>query len=421
MHPLCHSEGLELFLLILGEDKTPATFPPNILKIAESIAWECDGLPLAISVMARTMKGIHNIQQWRHALNKLGRLEMGTEMEEEVSEDAEFMRNMACHILKESQRCIVRCDQRLREIPHLQGWTADLDLVSLNKNLIREIPVGISPYCPSLLTLILRNNDISSIPECFFTHMKALAILDLSQNHSLTSLPDSLSDLTCLVSLVLRYCLELKYVPTLGRLQKLSRLVISGTSVEVVPDLEMLTNLRWLDLSHNEELPKDLTNLSIDCNACLKSLCDALSNTASSSLMNIEIQSCAEMKSLFCLFGNCSFCNNLNNLQSLQLRCLQSLRVICKEDVADTVLPCAIFSHLRHFKISYCNEIETLVTAGLFSQLQNLQTLTVDSCDSLTEIFAVNSSDVDIELLMMVLPPLHSPTSPPWSCLTCQN
>ncbi|XLU47741.1 hypothetical protein S245_042555, partial [Arachis hypogaea] len=210
MHPLCHSEGLELFLLRLGEDKTPATFPPNILKIAESIAWECDGLPLAISVMARTMKGIHNIQQWRHALNKLGRLEMGTEMEEEVfkilklsydnlmdrclqncllhcasysditrdnmimklvtsgaingrslreiyddghsilnqlqdhsllSENKRYlrmqnsMRNMACHILKESQRCIVRCDQRLRETPHLQEWTADLDLVSLNKNL----------------------------------------------------------------------------------------------------------------------------------------------------------------------------------------------------------------------------------------------------------------------------------------------
>ncbi|RYR22921.1 hypothetical protein Ahy_B03g068208 [Arachis hypogaea] len=204
------SEGLELFLLRLGEDKTPATFPPNILKIAESIAWECDGLPLAISVMARTMKGIHNIQQWRHALNKLGRLEMGTEMEEEVfkilklsydnlmdrclqncllhcasysditrdnmimklvtsgaingrslreiyddghsilnqlqdhsllSENKRYlrmqnsMRNMACHILKESQRCIVRCDQRLRETPHLQEWTADLDLVSLNKNL----------------------------------------------------------------------------------------------------------------------------------------------------------------------------------------------------------------------------------------------------------------------------------------------
>ncbi|MED6126172.1 hypothetical protein PIB30_075761 [Stylosanthes scabra] len=205
------------FFLRLGEYKTPATIPPNILKIAESIAGRCDGLPLAISVMARTMKGIHDIHQWRHALNKLGRLEMGTEMEEEVfkilklsydnlmdsclhcasyseinrhnmimkllergaingrrilreiydeghtilnelqdhsllSENRRYLRmqnsvrNMACHILKESQRCMVRCDQRLRAIPHVQEWTADLELVSLNRNLVREIPAVISPF-----------------------------------------------------------------------------------------------------------------------------------------------------------------------------------------------------------------------------------------------------------------------------------
>ncbi|XP_020996896.1 probable disease resistance protein At5g43730 isoform X1 [Arachis duranensis] len=588
MDLLSDSEGLELFLVKLGEDhRTPATLPYRykIFKIAMFIARECNGLPLAISVMARTMKGIDSIHQWRHALNKLERGEMGEEMKEEVFqvlklsydnlmdtrlqnsflhcalyfeildydkmimmlvdsgaingrrslndifdeghtilnelEDHSLLprfgnmqnsvKNMACHILKESQRCIVRCGKKLTGIPNMQEWSADLELVSLDTNEIEEIPAGTSPKCPRLSTLILRNNCISSIPECFFTHMKSLAILDLSQNRSLTSLPDSLSDLTCLVSLLLHHCYALAKVPPLGRLQKLSRLVISDTQVEVVPGLEMLTNLTWLDLSYNEKLrlesgrvlrgltklqyldlfkaallnveiedvqglttleyfvagfndcksydnyvasiwntgsapksyllylgstansewifeskydtgprcddhqivhlldceesphllPKDLTKIFIECNPRWKSLCDALSNITPSSLENIQIARCTEMKSVLCSFGNCSFCSNLNNLQSLQLYGLESLTVICKEDVAVTdtttqpLKPNAVFSHLRHLEISSCNGIETLVTAGLLPQLQNLQTLTVEGCRSLRQIFAASSSGAD--------------------------
>ncbi|KAL1361103.1 hypothetical protein AAHE18_04G227600 [Arachis hypogaea] len=587
MHPLSNKEGLELFLLRLGErHKTPATLPPKILEIAGIIARECGGLPLAISVMARTMKGVDSIRQWRHALNKLERGEMGGEMEEEVFQvlkasydnlthksmqnsflhcalysglekddkmimklvDSgaingrrsldeildeshtifnelqdhslllffphfwrvkmqDSMRKIACHILKESQRLIVRCGKKLRGIPHVQEWSADLELVSLDKNEIEEIPAGVSPKCPMLSTLILSNNCISSIPECFFTHMKSLAILDLSQNDSLTSLPDSLSDLTCLVSLMLHECKALAKVPPLERLQKLSTLVISYTAVEVVLGLEMLTNLRWLDLSFNGKLrletgsvlrgltnlqyldlfdatlsnleiedvqglttleyfvvgfydcksynnfvtgicngsvpksyllyldsieyndeiiesydhigpsgdhqrivhllygkesphllPNDLTNLYIHYNARWESLCDALSNNAPPSLKNIVIGTCTQMKSVFCSFGNCSFCSNLKNLQSLQLYGLESLTVICKEDVgatdttAQSLKSNAVFSQLRHLEIRNCHEIETLVTAGLLPQLQNLQTLIVESCESLREIFAASSS-----------------------------
>ncbi|QHO09508.1 hypothetical protein HN873_050055 [Arachis hypogaea] len=587
MRPLSESEGLELFLARLGEyHKTPATFPPNILKIAGIIARECDGLPLAISVMARTMKGVDSIHQWRHALNKLEKGEMGGEMEEEVFQvlkpsydnlmdtrlqnsflhcalyfgfwnfDERIMnlvdngtinngrrsleeifdeghtifneledhsllrrfwniqnsvRNMAC------QRLIVRCGKELTGIPHVHEWSADLELVSLDTNRIKEIPAGISPKCPRLSTLILSNNCISSIPECFFTHMKSLAILDLSENGSLTSLPDSLSDLTRLVSLLLDKCYALEKVPPLERLQKLSRLIISYTKVEVVLGLEMLTNLRWLDLSYNEKLrlesgrvlrgltnlqylnlfyatlsnveiedvqglttleyfvvgfddcksynnfvtsicntgsvpksyllylgsiedndeiiesydhigpsgdhqrivhlldckesphllsphllPNDLTNLYIDYNARWESLCEALSNITPS-LDNIQIARCREMESVLCSFGNCSFCSNLNNLQSLQLYELDSLTVICKDDVAATdttaqsLKPNAVFSQLRHLEIRDCDGIETLVTAGLLPQIQNLETLSVYRCNSLREIFAANSSGADSE------------------------
>ncbi|KAH1200251.1 putative ubiquitin-like-specific protease 2B [Glycine max] len=73
-------EAWELFLLKLGHRGTPARLSPHVLEIARSVVMKCDGLPLGISVMARTMKGKNEIHWWRHALNKLDRLEMGEEV-----------------------------------------------------------------------------------------------------------------------------------------------------------------------------------------------------------------------------------------------------------------------------------------------------------------------------------------------------
>ncbi|WJX79021.1 hypothetical protein P8452_62182 [Trifolium repens] len=73
-----------LFDIKLGHNGTPITLSPEIEKIAKCIVERCDGLPLGFSVMARTMKGIDDFHQWKHALNKLEKLEMGPEVEEEV-------------------------------------------------------------------------------------------------------------------------------------------------------------------------------------------------------------------------------------------------------------------------------------------------------------------------------------------------
>ncbi|XP_027927224.1 disease resistance protein RFL1-like [Vigna unguiculata] len=77
-------DHFELFLLKLGDHGTPSTLPSQVLGIARSMVGKCEGLPLGISVMARTMKGETRIHWWRHALNKLDKLEMGVEMQEEV-------------------------------------------------------------------------------------------------------------------------------------------------------------------------------------------------------------------------------------------------------------------------------------------------------------------------------------------------
>ncbi|KAL2472578.1 putative disease resistance protein [Forsythia ovata] len=105
-----------------------------------------------------------------------------------------------------------------------------------------------SPKCPRLSTLILSGNTLKSIPDCFFTQMRGLRTLNLSGT-SIQYLPNSISDLENLRTLLLRLCHNLKSVPTLEKLRLLTRLDLAYTEIEEVPKgVESLTNLKVLDL-----------------------------------------------------------------------------------------------------------------------------------------------------------------------------
>ncbi|XP_028215735.1 probable disease resistance protein At4g27220 [Glycine soja] len=570
MHPLSDEKAWELFLLKLGHRGTPARLSCEVLEHARSVVMKCYGLPLGISVMARTMKGKNEIHWWRHALNKLDRLEMGEEVLsvlkrsydnliekeiqkcflqsalfrndiskerwvmklvksgvlngkgslEEIFDEARvivdklinhsllllihgclrmngLVRKMAYHI----GNMMVKCDENLRKIPQMREWTADLEAVSLARNEIEEIAEGTSPNCPRLSTFILSENYISHIPKCFFRHMNALTLLDLSYNHRLTSLPKSLSKLRSLTSLVLRGCSNLKDIPPLGDLQALSRLDISdcdlilrvpeglqnlkklqclnlsrnlnlslvpgcvlpglsnmqyldlrGWSGIIVEDVKGMTKLEWFAGSFLDQdyynryvqeiqnsgygpqtyfiyfginnytlgffenpiylefkrgrvcfgdcdelpylLPRDLAELLVIGNHQWECLCAALSSNGSLSLKGIHIQKCTKLKSLFCV--SCSLCTNIQNLKSLKLNNLDSLSVICKEDVAGLTQSLSrrgVFSHLKELSIDGCHQIEKLLTPGLVPQLQNLESISVSDCESIKEIFAGDSSD----------------------------
>ncbi|XP_057436255.1 putative disease resistance protein At4g10780 [Lotus japonicus] len=83
--PLDSDETWELFLVKLGHQGTPVKLSSEVEKIARSVVKKCGSLPLAINVMARTMKGkLDDVDGWKHKLNKLNKGEMGEEMEEEV-------------------------------------------------------------------------------------------------------------------------------------------------------------------------------------------------------------------------------------------------------------------------------------------------------------------------------------------------
>ncbi|KAL3498580.1 hypothetical protein ACH5RR_041312 [Cinchona calisaya] len=66
--PLSEEEAWELFQVKLGRCKE---LPPDLKEIAKSMAGKCAGLPLAIAIVAGSMKGVDDIFEWRDALDDL--------------------------------------------------------------------------------------------------------------------------------------------------------------------------------------------------------------------------------------------------------------------------------------------------------------------------------------------------------------
>ncbi|EOY13024.1 Nbs-lrr resistance protein [Theobroma cacao] len=116
-----------------------------------------------------------------------------------------------------------------------------------------------SPKCQKLTTLLLSNNSFKEIPESFFEHMPNLKILDLSLNY-ISNLPHSISNLENLTALLLRECCKLEN--DLCQNLALKKLNLERTSITKFPlGLEMLTNLRYLNLGFTfelEEIPDGL-------------------------------------------------------------------------------------------------------------------------------------------------------------------
>ncbi|XVF78527.1 hypothetical protein PTKIN_Ptkin14bG0141000 [Pterospermum kingtungense] len=168
----------------------------------------------------------------------------------------DVVRDMALHITKKSStRFFVKAGMQLTELPDEQQWTEDLEKVSLMRNSITTIPPSMLPFkCEKLTTLLLSNNPLKEIPDSFFDHMPNLKILDLSFS-LFESLPNSLSNLKNLTTLLLSYCTSLENVPSLSKLKALKKLDLRYTSIKKIPQgLEELINLRYLNLGFTESL-----------------------------------------------------------------------------------------------------------------------------------------------------------------------
>ncbi|XP_052305745.1 disease resistance protein At4g27190-like isoform X3 [Populus trichocarpa] len=162
----------------------------------------------------------------------------------------DLIRDMAIQKLQENSQAIVEAGEQLEELPDAEEWTEKLTTVSLMHNRIEEICSSHSVRCPNLSTLLLcSNHRLRFIAGSFFEQMHGLKVLDLS-NTAIECLPDSVSDLVGLTSLLLNNCQRLSRVPSLKKLRALKRLDLSRTPLKKIPHgMKCLSNLRYLRMN----------------------------------------------------------------------------------------------------------------------------------------------------------------------------
>ncbi|GLU21771.1 hypothetical protein SLE2022_378880 [Rubroshorea leprosula] len=174
----------------------------------------------------------------------------------------DLLRAMALDITSKGPRFLVKSGLNIRELPNKEQWTEDLKRVSLMRNSIEEIPRDLSsPECRMLTTLLLSHNNLSNFPDSFFEQMNELKVLDLSKNFKLKSLPSSISKLKNLTTLLLIGCVQLRKVPDLSNCQAITKLNFNRSGIEEIPEgMEMLVNLKYLDLSNTKirKLPEEI-------------------------------------------------------------------------------------------------------------------------------------------------------------------
>ncbi|KAJ7948547.1 Disease resistance protein [Quillaja saponaria] len=190
--------------------------------------------------------------QFEEGLNILHQLENGGLLEV-VSNNRVVMHELYRVTAKSytKGRFVVKANMGLTRIPHeikSSVHVENMEKVSLFNNKIDEISLSTSPKFLKLTTLILCRNPLGEITDYFFLHMPAIQVLDLSYTN-IKILPDTVSDLRSLTTLCLSHCSSLRYVPCLAKLQDLMRLDLSSSIIPELPQgLEMLLNLRWLNL-----------------------------------------------------------------------------------------------------------------------------------------------------------------------------
>jgi disease resistance protein RPS2 len=323
----------------LGDDKALSL---EVEQIAVDVARKCAGLLLGIITVARSLKGVDDLHEWRNTLKKL-RESKFKDMENKVfrllrfsydqlddltlqhcllycalfpedyiierdvlinylidegimkgmrSSQAAFdeghtmlnklenvcllerhlgggkffkmhdlVRDMAIQIQQENSQIMVKAGVQLKELPDAEEWTENLVRVSLMCNQIEKIPSSHSPSCPNLSTLFLCDNRwLRFISDSFFMQLHGLKVLNLSTT-SIKKLPDSISDLVTLTTLLLSHCYSLRDVPSLRKLRELKRLDLFCTGLRKMPQgMECLSNLWYLRLGLNgkKEFPSGI-------------------------------------------------------------------------------------------------------------------------------------------------------------------
>ncbi|GLU08534.1 hypothetical protein SLE2022_254410 [Rubroshorea leprosula] len=308
--PLPPQESFNLFSDTVGRD---ILHIPNLENILKDMVAECSGLPLAIVVIAGSMRGVRDIREWRSALRQLRDCVVGTKKD---SEDEIFKRlKFSYDRLTDSsiQECFSYCslypeDLVIQRADLIEGWICEGLVEKLGSrramhdrgheilnglenncllekgrdrygegvkmhDVVRDMALRIKRTGPrrfmvkaqmrlteipekdewteDLGKVSLRDNEISYIPINMFPKRLMLSTLILKGNAELKQIPGCfLANMPLLKFLDLSYT-GIEALPnSICSLKNLTTLILRGCmSLEHMPSLSKLKALKKLDLA----------------------------------------------------------------------------------------------------------------------------------------------------------------------------
>ncbi|WRX26486.1 Leucine-rich repeat - like 10, partial [Theobroma cacao] len=279
---------------------------PNIRDLAQEVAKECGGLPLALITIGRAMACKTTYEEWKYAIEVLRRSSATSifqgmdywirkerlidcwigegfldehdnisqarnqghhiigslihaclleEVDDWYVKMHDVIRDMclwiACTCEAEKWKFFVQAGYQLTKVPDVGKWTG-IKRMSLMDNKIENLREA--PNCPDLQTLFLSGNKpLDMIDDDFFQFMCVLKVLDLSRNKGIAEFPMGISKLVSLEYLDLSFT-NIRELPIeLRALKKLKclRLQYIDNRIKIprglMPGFSKLEILRMID------------------------------------------------------------------------------------------------------------------------------------------------------------------------------
>ncbi|GKU92171.1 hypothetical protein SLEP1_g5936 [Rubroshorea leprosula] len=423
VNPLPPEKASALFLekvgsAVLSNGRIKGDIEPFFTKILQ----KCDGVPLAIVTVAKTMSRKLDPNLWKQAARKLSkfegivdRLKFSYECLESQCQECFLYCALYPEDYEISREELIECwieegfiyeEGETRDTMYCEGHVileklVDNCLLESVKNrerkdcvsmhdLFREMALDIRPqflvkaginleklpeedeWSENLLKVSLMRNYITKIPSSMSSPKCPMLTTLLLSNNKISTIPEAFFEhLLGLKTLDLSNNYTLK-VPSLSNLVGLKKLDLSKTSIAKLPQgLNMLTNLKYLGLGGR---------LSETCDELLQNL---------SKLQHLTIAT--EIKFKWRNIGNWG---KLQNLEKLVFYGLHNLTAMFggREAVAKLAsLPAGTFSSVQCIGVCYCGDIKKLFSVRWLGYLQNLQTIDVRDCGHIEELIGFES------------------------------
>nr|XP_034914295.1 probable disease resistance protein At4g27220 [Populus alba] len=357
--PLSEKEAWILFMEKLGRD---IALLPEVERIAKAIARECAGLPLGIITVARSLRGVDDLHEWRNTLKKLRESEF-RDIDDKVFRLLRFSYDRLGDLAL--QQCLLYC-ALFPEDGHIErdtliGYLIDEGIIEGMRSWKDSFDKG--------HTMLNKLEYVCLLEGYKFNYGRGgfVKIHDLIRDMAIQILLEN-------SQVMVKARAQLKVLPDAEEwTENLTRVSLMENKIEEIPSSHspMCPNLSSLFLCHNEGLGfiadsffKQLHGLKV-----LDLSCTSIENLP---------DSVSDLVSLTALLINC--CDKLRHVPSLK-----KLRELKRLDLSLTNLEkmpegMECLSKLRYLRMNGCGEKE--FPSGILSKLSNLQVFVLEEFPS---------------------------------------